>query len=89
MCKSKGKNVCKPQDQIFVIQIKKLFKNVFWYFLTMIVWLIWKIIKQNVIKTYNVIRMTWILVFLLKISPKQYGLQQGLFYLLILIVKRF
>ena len=34
MCKSKGKNVCKPQDQIFVIQIKKLFKNVFWYFLT-------------------------------------------------------
>ena len=88
MCKSKGKNVCKPQDQIFVIQIKKLFKNVFWYFLTMIVWLIWKIIKQNVIKTYNVICMTWILVWL-KISPKEYGLQQGLFYLLILIVKRF
>ena len=32
--------------------------------------------------------MTWILVWL-KISPKEYGLQQGLFYLLILIVKRF
>ena len=55
----------------------------------MIVWLIWIIIKQNVIKIYIVIRMTWILVFLLKISPKQYGLQQGSFYLLILIVKRF
>ena len=54
----------------------------------MIVLLIWKIIEQNVIKIYIVIRMTWILVWL-KISPKEYGLQQGLFNLLILIVKKF